>query len=97
VDGVAFSPDSKRLATTSHGDEMVKLWDVETRQDLLTLAGTGSEIYAVEFTDDGNTILVGRRPFAARSLSGLCQFWTVPSWAEILAAERSDAVARRSK
>ena len=87
VDGVAFSPDSRRLATTGHGDDMLKLWDVETRQELLTLVGRGSEIYAVEFTDDGNTLLVGRRPFTARPLAGLCQFWTAPSWAEIAAAE----------
>ena len=97
VDGVAFSPDSRRLATTSHGDEVVKLWDVQTRQELLTLAGEGSENYAVEFTDDGNTILVGRRPFTARPLGGQAQFWTAPSWAEIAAAERADAVEQQRR
>ncbi len=95
VDAVAFSPDSRRLATTGHGDDMVKLWDVETRQELLTLAGRGSEIYAVEFTDDGNTLLAGRRPFAVRSLAGLCQFWTAPSWAEIAAAEAASATHKK--
>jgi WD40 repeat protein len=89
VDGVAFSPDSRRLATSSHGDEMVKLWDMETRQELLTLPGTGSEIYAIEFTDNGNTILAGRAACFGRDISGLCQFWTAPSWGEIAAAESS--------
>jgi WD40 repeat protein len=94
VNGVAFSPDNRRLANTSGGEEMVKLWDVETRQELLGLAGRGSEIYAVEFSDDGNTLLVGRNPNHSRHISGLCQFWTAPSWAEIESAEKLEGSRR---
>jgi WD40 repeat protein len=33
---VAFSHDSRRLAASSNGQEAVKLWDTETRQEVLT-------------------------------------------------------------
>lgn len=91
VDALVFSPDGQRLATTSHGDEIVKLWDVETRQELLALSGVGSEIYAVHFTEDGNTLLAGRSATFGRPTPGLCQFWTAPSWEEIARAERIEA------
>ena len=36
--GIAFSPDGRRLISAVGGREAVKLWDVGTRQELLTLA-----------------------------------------------------------
>jgi WD40 repeat protein len=42
--GIAFSADGRRLISTSGGREAVRLWDVGTRQELLTLVGTGSEL-----------------------------------------------------
>jgi WD40 repeat protein len=77
VFNVAFSPDGRRLISTSSGLEAVKLWDVETRQELLTLAGTGSTLYNASWSGDGDTILVGA-PWQA---------WSAPSWEEIAAAE----------
>ena len=54
VSGVAFSPDGKRLATASLDmnrgiDGEVKVWDVATGSDLLTLEGQ----LAVAFSPDG--------------------------------------------
>ena len=40
--GIAFSPDGRRLISASGGREAIKLWDVGTRQELLTLGGAGS-------------------------------------------------------
>lgn len=74
----AFSPDGRRLFSTDRGQEAVKLWDVGTRQELLTLAGTDSVLYGVpRWSADGNVILAGP-PWQA---------WSAPSWDEIAAAE----------
>jgi WD40 repeat protein len=77
--GLAFSPDGRRLVSADTGREAVKLWDVATRQELLTLAGTGSVLYQANWCADGNVILVGA-PW---------QMWRAPSWDEIAAAEKS--------
>ena len=62
--GIAFSPDGRRLISASGGREAVKLWDVGTRQELLTLAGTGSTaLYAARWSADGDVI--SRRPAVA--------------------------------
>jgi serine/threonine protein kinase/WD40 repeat protein len=78
VFGLAFSPDGRRLISTSGGREAVKLWDVGTRQELLTLPGTGSLLLAAAWSSDGNVILAGQ-PWQA---------WTAPSWDEIAAADQ---------
>ena len=76
--GSAFSPDGRRLFSTDRGQEAVKVWDVGTRQELVTLAGTDSILYRVpRWSADGNVILAGP-PWQA---------WSAPSWEEIAAAE----------
>ncbi len=77
--GLAFSPDGRRLISTSGGREAVKLWDVGTRQELLNLSGVGN-LNMGRWTADGDTILAGA-PW---------QFWRAPSWEEIKAAEAKD-------
>jgi WD40 repeat protein len=74
---VAFSPDGRRLISTSSGREAVKLWDVATRMELLTLAGTGSGLEAARWSADGDVILAGA-PWQA---------WRAPSWQEIAETE----------
>jgi hypothetical protein len=68
------------LFSTYAGQETVKLWDVATRQELLTLAGANSGVYAARWSADGDVILVGP-PWQA---------WSAPSWEEIAAAEAKD-------
>jgi WD40 repeat protein len=53
--GVAYSPDGKRLGSASF-DKSVKVWDVATRQDLLTLWGHTSAVYCVVFNPCGGTL-----------------------------------------
>ena len=62
------------------GRETVKLWDVGTRQELLTLSGAGSFMDAVRWSADGDVILAGA-PWQA---------WRAPSWEEIAAAEAKE-------
>jgi len=80
VRGIAFSADGRRLISASRGDEAVKLWDVGTRQELLTLTGTGSALETAKWVADGDVILVGS-PW---------QVWHAPSWEEIAAAEAKE-------
>jgi WD40 repeat protein len=48
---VAFSPDSQRLATGGE-ENSVKIWDVQTGQELLTLRGHKGDVYTVAFSPD---------------------------------------------
>jgi serine/threonine protein kinase/WD40 repeat protein len=74
---IAFSPDGRRLVSTFNGLEAVKLWDVGTRQELLTLAGVDQYVGKAQWSDDGDVILAGP-PWQA---------WSAPSLEEIEAAE----------
>ncbi|HKX62330.1 MAG TPA: hypothetical protein VJS65_10805, partial [Verrucomicrobiae bacterium] len=78
---IAFSPDGSRLVSASGGRE-VKLWDVGTRQELLTLDGIDAttDAYAAGWSADGDVIFAGP-PWQA---------WSAPSWEEIAAAEAKD-------
>jgi hypothetical protein len=57
-----------------------KLWNVGTRQDLLTLGGTGPNLYMARWSADGDVIHVG-------ALWHPGQTWRAPSWEEIAAAK----------
>jgi WD40 repeat protein/serine/threonine protein kinase len=82
--GLAFTRDGRRLASGSGGNEAVKLWDVVTGRELLTLAGNSDLLDVVEFSDDGNTLVVG-----APARPGSWEYWRVPSWQEIEDSERT--------
>ena len=81
--GVVFSPDGRRLATNGGSSpDAVKLWDVATYRELMTLLGQGSMFTFVAFSPDGNWL-------AACSWEGQLHLWRAPSWAEIEAAENT--------
>ncbi len=77
---VAFSPDGKRLITSGGGREAVKVWDVNTRQELLTLPGSGSFLRVAAWSPDGDVITAGAPS----------QVWHAPTWEEIAAAEAKE-------
>jgi serine/threonine protein kinase/WD40 repeat protein len=80
-DGLVFSPDGKRLISGSVGQEAIKIWDVATRQELLTLSATGLSVQT-RWSADGDVILGGSHPFS----------WRAPSWQEIEQAESNDVL-----
>jgi sugar lactone lactonase YvrE len=55
VNGVAFSPDGKHLASAggAASEAEVKVWDVASRQEVLTLKGHTSEVNGVCWSPDG--------------------------------------------
>ncbi|WJW70108.1 serine/threonine protein kinase (plasmid) [Candidatus Chlorohelix allophototropha] len=58
VNSVAFSPDSKMLASGSK-DATIKLWDAATGKELRTLSGHSSSVNSVAFSPDGKTLASG--------------------------------------
>ena len=61
---VAFSPDGRTLATGIRGENAappgeLKLWDVDTGEELVTMMGHSSGIVAVAYSPDGRTVATG--------------------------------------
>jgi WD40 repeat protein len=71
-----FSPDGQRLAIGSNGNEAVKLWDLNSIEELLTLKGQGSMFDSVTFSPDGNLL-------ASTNARGILHVWSAPSFDEI--------------
>jgi WD40 repeat protein/tRNA A-37 threonylcarbamoyl transferase component Bud32 len=55
VTAVAFSPDSKRLASCS-ADRTVRVWEVPTGREALTLRGHSGWVRGVAFTEKGDRL-----------------------------------------
>jgi WD40 repeat protein len=55
VFSVAWSPDSKRLATGSE-DKTAKVWDAASGQELLTLKGDNNVVESVAWSPDGKRL-----------------------------------------
>jgi len=79
----AFSPDGTRLAAGGDADEAVKIWDVDSRQELLTLAAPTGVFWTPKFSRDGNVLV-------SLQQNGLLHLWRAPSWPEIAAAEAKE-------
>ena len=65
VSALAFSPDGRLLATTSH-DQSLRLWDVATHQELACLRGHDSAVLALAFSPDGQKIATGGKDGTVR-------------------------------
>jgi len=55
---VAFSPDGRRLASTS-SDRSLRIWDTETLAPLEMLSGHADEVWCVAWAPDGETLVTG--------------------------------------
>ena len=58
VNSVNFSPDGKTLVSGS-ADNTIKLWNVETGQEIRTLKGHDELVRSVNFSPDGKTLVSG--------------------------------------
>jgi WD40 repeat protein len=78
---VAFSPDGRLLASGSD-DQTVKLWDVETGQEVRTLRGHNGGVWSVAFSPDG-------RLLASGSGDGTVKLWDVATGQEVRTLQRA--------
>src|SRR5690349_6612783 len=83
IHSLGFSPDSRRLAAGSDDRQAVKLWDIQSLQELVTLRGESSAFSQTRFSPDGNLL-------GTMNYRGLLHVWRAPSWPEIEAANESD-------
>ncbi len=72
---VAFSPNGKILASGS-GDRTIKLWNVETGQEIKSLTGHSGWVYSAAFSPDGKTLASG-------SSDNSIKLWNVESGQEL--------------
>jgi len=70
VRGIAFSPDSRLLATGSE-DHTIKLWEVASGNQVRTLSGHSDSVNCVAFSPDG-------RMLASGSADGNVILWPLP-------------------
>jgi WD40 repeat protein len=75
VDGLAFSPDARLLASGSK-DNTVRLWDTERALELRKLSGHTNWIKAVAFSPDGKLLATG-------AVDGVVKLWEVATGREL--------------
>ena len=65
----AFSPDGRRLATNGSGREPVRIWDLESRQQVCTLPIEPSYGSILQFSADGRSLAFGTTSRQMRIIS----------------------------
>ncbi|MCE9552288.1 MAG: WD40 repeat domain-containing protein [Planctomycetes bacterium] len=74
VQALAFSPDSRHLATASW-DKTVRIWELSTRQQVAVLEGHRDQVCSVAFSADGRQLASG----AAGEGDTTTIVWNVPA------------------
>ena len=85
---VSFSQDGTRLMAGGDGGEALKIWDVESRQELLTLEASNDVFQTPQFSPDGNIL-------GSLHQYGLLHLWRAPSGAEIAAVDAKEKAENR--
>jgi WD40 repeat protein len=82
IQGVAYAPDGKTLATASN-DGTVKLWDMATGRELLTIQGVADAVLGVTVSLDG-------RMLATAGADGKAKIWDVAAGKLITSIDAED-------
>jgi WD40 repeat protein len=79
---VAFSPNSSQLAagscTTRLGAGAIKIWDVKTGEEELTIEQFTLSVWSLAFSPDGTWLAAGRGSYQSRDPVGEVKVW----WAD---------------
>ena len=81
---MSFSPDSKTLVSGSR-DGTIKLWEVETGEEIRSLNGHDGWVYSVGFSPDGKTVVSG-------SYDSTVKLWEVETGEQIRSLNSHDEV-----
>jgi WD40 repeat protein/tetratricopeptide (TPR) repeat protein/tRNA A-37 threonylcarbamoyl transferase component Bud32 len=83
VHSVAFSPNGKRIASGSR-DQTVKVWDVQSGQEVLSLQGHTGSVYSVVFSPDGKRLASGVGEYGK---PGEVKVWDAQTGRQVLALQ----------
>jgi WD40 repeat protein len=75
VDSAVFSPDGKFIVSASN--KIIKIWDVQTGQEIRTIEGHTARIHSVAFSPDGKRII-------SASNDNTVRVWDAESGGEIV-------------
>jgi WD40 repeat protein len=82
VQSISFSSDGRMLSAASWGDS-VKVWDVKSREVLMTLRGQFTQTFSVDFSPDGKRLAVGG--FGGGVSEPQVKLWDLATQRELLA------------
>ena len=87
IHSVHYFPNGKRMATGAGHVEAIKLWDLETLQEVLTLSAEGSQAFRkIRMSPNGNTLAAVSWDLEEHRL----HVWHAPSFEEIHQAETAE-------